>query len=65
MKTSFGYSWGMKKATKPPTWTAPRATVRLSSDLRKRLRLECVKRDVTVQKALEEAIKAWLDRGPA
>lgn len=53
----------MKKAAKPIK--LPRATVRLSSDLRKELRLACVERDVTVQKALEEAIKAWLGRGEA
>lgn len=38
----------------------PKVQVRLSAELRKELRLECVRREKTVQDALREAIQDWL-----
>ena len=37
-----------------------RLNVRLSKDFLKRLRLECVRRDTTLQAATEDALRAWL-----
>jgi len=40
-----------------------RLNVRLSKDFLKRLKVECVRREVTLQAAAEEALDAWLRAG--
>ena len=38
-------------------------SVRLSAKLARRLKIECVRRDVSVQGAVAEAVAAWLKGG--
>src|SRR5437867_8199897 len=40
-----------------------RLNVRLSKDFLKRLKVECVRRELTLQAAAEEALDAWLRAG--
>ena len=40
-----------------------RLTVRLPKDLLKRVKLECVRRETTLQAATEAALRGWLQRG--
>ena len=40
-----------------------RLNVRLAKDFLKRLKVECARREVTLQAATEEALTAWLRKG--
>jgi predicted HicB family RNase H-like nuclease len=40
-----------------------RLNVRLPKDFLKRLKVECVRREITLQTAAEEALEAWLRKG--
>lgn len=40
-----------------------RLHVRIPKDLQKRLKVECAKREVTMQTAVEQALREWLKAG--